>query len=518
MLKKLYIKNFALIDEISVDFQAGLNIITGETGAGKSIIINAINLLLGEKAKTDMIRQGFDNAIVEGEFIIAPHLQSDAIWNEIEMGESDILIIRIQLSRKGRTRSFVNDSPVSNAFLSETGNLLVDLHGQHEHQALFKSDYHLTCLDNFGVDATLLENVRTAYQNYKLTQNKINELKEKYASLKEKKDFIEFQLNEIGAVNPDIGEDLQLEREEKILQNSETLIQTAQGLKQLLYDGDFSVYEKLTEACHHLNRLTSIDDFFTDYAQSCKSAQIIAEDIAKTCQSYVDKIDFDSDRLEKVRERLIQLNRLKKKYGSNLQSVSDFYNHIKSEFEAIETMDHTLQEAENQFQTACRQLADLCDKLSDNRKALASQLENHIKTLLSELGMVNNQFQIQIGPKIKDSSPVCLCGQCYNISPQGWDKVEFLISLNLGESMKKLKDVASGGEISRIMLALKKVLADADAIPILVFDEIDSGISGRIARIVGQNLKELSRGHQIICITHLPQIASLGDYHLVVQK
>lgn len=518
MLKKLYIKNFALIDEMTVHFNRGLNIITGETGAGKSIVINAINLILGEKAKTDLIRQGYDKAIVEGEFFVDPAFRSSALWDGIDMEDSNCVIIRRELHRQGRTRTFVNDSPASNAILAAMGDTLVDLHGQHEHQALFKTDYHLTCLDNFGVDSHLKTQVGSAFNFFKSTQNDIHQLKEKHALLNEKKDLLEFQVQEIQNVNPQPDEDQVLSKEEKILQNSETLIKTSQLLQQLLYEGEHSVYEKLTEVNQRLNRLSHIDTYFNEFVKSGESAQIISEEIAKGCQTYVDRIDFDPERLETIRERLSQLNRLKKKYGPELKDVLSFLIQISADLNQIENMDNEIQQAEETFQSACHNLSSICEQLSHQRHELALKLEKHIQVLLSELGMVNNQFKIKIEQIPNKTSPICKDNHCFQVSPKGWDKVEFLISLNLGESLKKLKDVASGGEISRIMLALKTVLADADAIPVLIFDEIDSGISGRIARIVGQNLKALAKKHQVICITHLPQIASLGDHHLFVQK
>lgn len=518
MLKKLFIKNFALIDEITVEFHSGLNIITGETGAGKSIVINAINLLLGEKAKPDLIRQGFDNAVVEGEFIVHPKIRTASVWQDIDVDDSDYVIIRRELYRQGRARTFINDSPANNTILTEIGDTLVDLHGQHEHQALFKSDYHLTCLDNYGVSSVLLEQVTQAYKAFKTLQKQKKETQEKYQLLKEKKDLLDFQVREISDVNPQAGEDSILAQEEKILQNSEKLIQTTQLLQQLLYDNENSVYENLTTSLHQLGSISQIDSYFSEFVKSGENARLLVEDIAKGCQSYLDRIDFDPERLESIRERLSQLNRLKKKYGAELDDVIVFYEQTMQDLNHIENMDHNLDQINNQFNKACNELFQLCAQLTVERQNTAQDLEKHIKTLLSDLGMANNQFKVDLKKAETENSPICQDGVCYNVSPRGWDKAEFLISLNLGESLKQLKEVASGGEISRIMLALKHVLADADAIPVLVFDEIDSGISGRIARIVGQNLKDLARKHQIICITHLPQIASLGDHHLVVQK
>ncbi len=517
MLKKITIKNIAIIDEIEVTFNDGLNIITGETGAGKSIIVGAMGLLLGEKARNDMIRQGCDKAVVEGVFLIPESLMTLSLWDDIDFNDSE-LILRRELYREGRNRIFANDSPVNISTLQKVGDALVDLHGQHEHQALFKTDYHLTCLDNFGIEPSTLKDFQQTYKAYRRVKKERDELVQNQRILQEKQDFIAFQLEEIEKVNPQKDEDAQLEHDEKILKNSERILQSANSLNQLLYEDEDSVYGKLNKATEFLNILSDIDPQFQTWQNTCNNALISAEEIAKGCQTYVSKIDFDPARLEDIRERLNSLARLKKKYGPELDDVLSFYSQTKDAFTRFESIQEDIDTLTSKLQDTVQTLEKKSIDLSNERKKVAVHLQDAIMAVLSELGMPDNRFHIQISTKHVLESPICIDGDCVQITSGGMDKVEFMISLNKGEPLQALKEVASGGEISRIMLALKNILTDADAIPVLIFDEIDSGISGRIARVVGQRLKVLAQKHQILCITHLPQIASIGDTHLRVEK
>ncbi len=517
MLKKLYIKNYALIDELNVAFRPGLNILTGETGAGKSIIIGALSLLLGEKAKIDVIRQGASVAVVEGIFDVPPSLKSESVNDQIRIDGNELLLRR-EVHDSGRSRAFSNDSPISNALLSKIGDLLVDLHGQHAHQTLLKIDRHLDYLDNFGVDAGLRDRVKESFKRFRSLNTDLEALKQKEALLREKRELLEFQVREIAKAGPKEGEEGELELEERILRNTERLFQASNQLTNLLYDGEGSVSEKLSVAETALGELTQVDSVFEKWLKECTSARIAVEEIINHVQTYVSKVAFNPERLEEVRDRLGLFSRLKNKYGGSMENVLRFWEESKKNLEQIETLGDQIDKMTAESEKEKAELSGLCDELSTLRRGVASDLDEKTVDTLEELGLKDGVFRIVLKPKENPQGPVQIGDQNYTVSNRGIDTAEFLISLNPGEDPKPLVQVASGGEISRIMLALKTVLAEADEIPVLVFDEIDAGISGRIAHVVGRNLKNVSQKRQVICITHLPQIASMADFHFCVKK
>ncbi len=518
MLKKLYIKNYALIDEMTIDFGPGLTILTGETGAGKSIIIGALSLLLGEKARSDVIRKSASMAVVEGLFDVPDSEEwNTVVSNQFEMPD-DGLLLRREIHRSERSRSFANDSPISNSLLSTIGDLLVDLHGQHAHQTLLKVERHLDYLDNFSVDKNLLTQLKESFKKFRSLSTELNNLKQKQKELQEKQDLLEFQVQEIARANPRDGEEEELELEERILRNSEKLFEASNQLNELLYDGEGSVSEKLSLAESTLTGLVGVDPVFEKWVKEAESARIIVEELVNTVQTYVSKVEFNPQRLEEIRERLGLFTRLKKKYGPSIKEVVSFWERAKKELEQIENIEDEIASASIALEEERKKLSQIAAEVSAQRKQAASELEKRTVKALEELGLKNSQFHILLKQKDSSEGPVEIEGKNYAVSGQGIDTAEFLVSLNPGEDPKPLAKVASGGEISRIMLALKVVLAEADEIPILVFDEIDTGISGRIARVVGKNLKEVARKRQVVCITHLPQIASMGDFHFSVEK
>ncbi len=518
MLKKLYIKNYALIDEMTIDFGSGLNILTGETGAGKSIIIGALSLLLGEKVKSDVIRKGASMAVVEGVFDVPDSEKWNTIINnQFEMSD-DELLLRREIHQSGRSRSFANDSPIPNSLLSTIGDLLVDLHGQHAHQTLLKVERHLDYLDNFGVDKNLLTQLKESVKKFRSLNAELSNLKQKEKQLQEKQDLIEFQVEEIARANLRDGEEEELELEERILQNSEKLFEASNQINELLYEGEGSVSEKLSLAENTLAGLTGVDQVFEKWVKEAESARIIVEELVNNIQTYVSKVEFNPQRLEEIRERLGLFTRLKKKYGPTIKEVINFWEKAKRELSQIENIEDEITGLSTAMEQERKKLSQIAADVSAQRKHAASELEKRTVKALEELGLKNSLFRILLKQKDDPDGPVEIDGKHYAVSTQGIDTAEFLVSLNPGEDPKPLAKVASGGEISRIMLSLKVVLAEADEIPILVFDEIDSGISGRIARVVGKNLKEVAKKRQVICITHLPQIASMGDFHFSVEK
>ena len=516
MLKQLLIKDYALIDHLTISFGPGLNIMTGETGAGKSIIIGALGLLLGERAKTDIIRQNQPVAVVEGTFQLSDDFDSSDFQEYLNNNRD--LLLRREIHSSGRSRCFINDSPVSNKILSKLGDLLIDLHGQHEHQALLKTDRHLDYLDNFGVDRSIREKIKETFKTYQSLSKQLESQREKETFLKEKRDLLEFQVQEIETVNPEPGEESTLEAEEKILRNTEKIHQSASEIAELLYDGENAVAERLARTEKILAGLKEVDQPFENWLNHCESARIAVEDIAKQFQAYAAKIEFSPQHLEEIRERLGQFSRLKKKYGGEMDQVFEFYEKTKKELNQIQTIDSEIKNLEDELNLAVASLTKDVRKLSEVRMAAADQLEKRVVSALEELGLKNGKFEIHITQKESDSSPIIIDNKRCSVTSKGIDHVEFYISLNPGQDCKPLAQIASGGEISRIMLALKTVLAESDDVPIMVFDEIDTGISGRIARVVGNKLEDVSSRHQIICITHLPQIASMGRSHISVRK
>ena len=519
MLKSLYAKNFALIDELRADFHPGLNIITGETGAGKSILIGALGAMLGDRVNRDVIRSGASKLVVEGEFLIdrLPNVKSFLQENDIDV--FDELIIRREVADNGRSRSFINDTPVALNTLSALGDLLVDLHGQHDHQLLLKVGYHIDYLDEFAELQKGIAEYKESYNRFLTIARQLHELEKQKAESEQTRDLLQFQLQEIDAVDPKPDEDEELEREERILRNSEVLYEKSTRLFDELYEKEGSVSEVLTDAIHHLSELADIDEKFAPLAQDCESVRITVDEIAMALQRYFGQINFDADRLEQIRERLSELTGLKKKYGGTIAAILEKKESLERELALITNLDQNFRELRQKLENERSKLKNLSLLLSEKRRQAGDVLSRKIAGELAPLGMSKAKFKIRQEYKHATEEPyIDIDGEKIQLHPKGIDHIEFLISTNAGEEPKPLRSVASGGEISRIMLALKTLLAHADRIPVLVFDEIDIGISGRIAQSVGKKLRRLAQSHQVITITHLPQIASMAHHHYLVEK
>jgi DNA repair protein RecN (Recombination protein N) len=520
MIKTLAIKDYILIDKIKIQFESGLNIITGETGVGKSIIIDAMNLLIGEKASTDIIRSGSEKAIIEGIFDVSDNQNVINFLGENNYDISDELIIRREILRKGTSRSFINDSPASLSHLKELGKFLIDLHGQHEHQSLLRTETHIHLLDNFGNLEKLIDEYRTYYFKLKELFGKLDELKNIESSTKEKKDLYEFQAKEIDAVNPKPNEIDELQNKLNILENSERLYEATSRIYETLYESEFAVYDQLIKVRNLIDDLSRIDKTFSELKNDISSAISIVDELAKFIQSYNSRIEFNPELLEEYRERLGSLILLAKKYGGSLEAVIEHRNKIEKELQLAENFEEEIQKIEDEIEDVRKLCSDAAVRLSEKRREVAEKISKSIVTILKDLGINNAKFDVVFRNKKSDNprSFVKLGNEYYEATPFGFDDVEFYISTNPGEELKPLAKVASGGEISRIMLALKTILAKSDKLPLMVFDEIDVGISGRIAQKVGKALRNLSEYHQIIAITHLPQIAGFANAHYVVEK
>ena len=524
MLKNLSIKNYALIDELEVEFGTGLNIITGETGAGKSIIIDALNLILGERATQDEVRSGADKSVVEGVFTISGNKKVRRLLDAAEIEADEEIIVRREVSAKGQSRAFVNDTPVPVAQLKEIGDYLVDLHGQHEHQSLLRAETHIDLLDDFGGLDNLIKNFRIAYDGLNSELAEMKELISRREALKEKRELYAFQIKEIDAVNPEPGEVDRLESELKILENSEKLYEVTMKLYELLYDSESSIHDQLVMVRNQLEDLSDIDKSFEPLKADGETAKAIVDEITRSVQSYSSKIDFNPERLEEIRERLGVLSMFRKKYGGSLEAAIEYREKIGKEFQLAENFDEAIGNLEKNVERQRQELSEIAERLSSKRREVAERVMRSIVGVLAEIGIENAKFEIEIKNSRFDGNgaeirPLVRLGRdFYETNEKGFDFVEFFISTNVGEEPRPLAKVASGGEISRIMLALKTILAKSDRLPLLVFDEIDTGISGRIGSKVGKSLKSLSKFHQIIAITHLPQIAGMADVHFKVEK
>jgi DNA repair protein RecN (Recombination protein N) len=531
MLKNLSIKNYALIDELELEFGTGLNIITGETGAGKSIIIDALNLILGERATVEEIRTGTEKAIVEGIFTTLGNKKVQKLLEDAEIECDDEIIVRREVNQKGQSRAFVNDTPISISQLKEVGNFLVDLHGQHEHQSLLRQETHIDLLDDFGGLDNLIKDFRASYHELNSQLGGLKDLVSKRDALKEKRELYAFQIKEIDEINPMPGEIDKLEAELKILENAEKLYESTAKLYEILYDGESSIHDQLVVVRNQLEDLSQIDKSFEAIREESESAKAVVDEITRFVQSYSSKIDFNPVRLEEIRERLGVLTMFKKKYGGSLEAAIEHRDRIGKEFALAENFDEEIRKLESSVESARAKVSEIAERLSTKRREVAERVTKSIVGILGEIGIERSKFEVEIVNreyKGEDgglhASGVCdkpfakLGKTFYETSDKGFDFVEFYISTNVGEEPRPLARVASGGEISRIMLALKTILAKSDRLPLLVFDEIDTGISGRIAAKVGRSLKSLSGFHQIIAITHLPQIAGMADSHFRVEK
>jgi DNA repair protein RecN (Recombination protein N) len=519
MLKNLRIKNYALVEDLDIEFYPGLNVLTGATGAGKSIIVGAVNLVLGERVTTEMVRTGAEEAIIEGIFEIG---SKDLIQKLLaSLGillDENILIIRREVSSKGASRCFVNDKQVTLANLKLIGDRLADLHGQHQHQSLLNISNHLEYLDNFGDLNQLKEEVS---QIYFQLRSKIKELDEIQKSEKEnqgKKQFYSFQVNEIERANLSLGEDEKLLEGKKILENIEILHQILSSAYKELYDSENSVSQRLSFSKKELDKASQIDSKFKDYTKALETSLIQISDISRFFEKYLNNLEFDPQRLEEIRERLNLINSLKKKYGSEISEIFKYAEELLKKLDLFENLDEKIESLSKEIEVLAKTLKKNVLLLSDKRKEKGEELAKKMKKELSFLGMEKTEFEVRISYKEDECGLLELNGKKYYVDEKGIDNIEFFVSPNPGEELKPLAKIASGGEISRIMLGLKSVLAKSDRIPTMIFDEVDVGIGGEVADSVGKRLKSLSSNHQIICITHLQQIASQAQHHFKVFK
>jgi len=523
MLRTLYIRDYAIIDEMEVEFQPGLNILTGETGAGKSIIVGALKLITGERASIDTIRSGGSKAIIEGIFDDTSLLDIQALLHDHQLPTESMLILRREIT-KTHSRAYINDTPVKLPLMREVASHLMDLHGQHEHQSLLRVNTHLDLLDGFGDLAEQRKMYQSAYQNVAMLVSELEDLSERQNHVEALQERLAFEISEIDTIAPKDGEEDQLLSDMNRLENAEQLCNTTASLHSILYAQENSTADQLALAVSQLRDLVCIDPALKEFSEEINQAYISVKEISQSLQGYSSSIEFSPSRLEKIRERLGDFDMLKRKYGGSINTVLDYRNGIGQEYDLVTNHEVTRKTLEQNLIEAKELLSEKALDLSTQRQVVASRIESSITAQFVSLGMPSGKLKVQIRKRKDPSGWVTSTREASKHSQQykgfshGIDEVEFLITTNIGEDFRPLVRVASGGEISRVMLAIKRVLAQNDRLPILVFDEIDVGISGAIARKVGSCMADLANHHQIITITHLPQIAALAHAHYIVEK
>jgi DNA repair protein RecN (Recombination protein N) len=517
MLKELSIKNFAIIDQLRVEFAPGLNVFTGETGAGKSIVVDALSLALGERANVDLIRSGFQEAVVEASFELKNRIAADVrtLLSEqgIEMDPGEDLIVRRVLSSSGKNKVYINGSLANLATLAAVGANLADIHGQHEHQSLLSLERQMEMLDTFGDLGALRDEVAVEYRRLLDIRKKLAEIQEGERDRAQREDLLRYQKNEIEAAQLKRGEDEELANAQKVMANAEKLAALSAMADEALYSSDGSVLANLKKAINGLKDVVQIDSSLSGALDLCESGRAQIEEAAREVSSYLNRGEFDPQRLEQIGDRLDLIQKLKKKYGNTIEEIIDFGANAAASLERMERSTEEIENLKSGIQEIKFGLTDKANQLTKKRKAAARELEKKVEAELSHLGMKKTTFTVMI-----TQEPGGDTFDGLKLGPRGADRVEFLISPNPGEEPKALTKIVSGGELSRIMLALKTILVEGDSIPTLVFDEVDAGIGGAVAEEVGKKLKRVASKRQVFCITHLPQIASMAGSHYGVTK
>ena len=536
MIETLSIRNIALIDELDLDLAPGLNIFTGETGAGKSVILKSIGLVLGERTSADIVREGTDFAEVE--VSLAPddahpiwHTDSDETADPMLKGAlsdvldpSDTVILSRRITSNGRSRSQVNGRLVNLKQLQALGTFLVDIHGQHEHQSLFRTQTHLKLLDDFGGNSEAQQYIGKIYAQLRALQQEAASLTETLKASEREKELLEFEIQELTSVHLEEGEDEKLADEARILKNAEALRKSANHVYQQLDSGGSdsgsfgSPVERLRDAAKELIKLSEIDESLSELGDRLASSLYELEDIASQVRHYAETVESNSLRLDEVTDRLALIAKLKRRYGNSIPEILAYHADAEQKLETLQLGTEKQDLLQTEIDKTIQEAQRLCTTLSAKRQHVAKHLSERIEKELRTLGMDKAEFHASVRHIPDDRGAFQIDGKRYAFRSDGMDDVEFLIAPNVGSEARPIARIASGGEISRIMLALKTVLVQVDEIPTLLFDEIDSGIGGKVADVVGKKLKELSASSQVICITHLPQIARFADRHFRVDK
>ncbi|HSR53324.1 MAG TPA: DNA repair protein RecN [Acidobacteriota bacterium] len=507
MLKFLTIENFALIERLEVEFQAGLNLVTGETGSGKSILVDAVGLLAGGRAAQDMVRQGFEKAQVEGLFELQ---EGHPAWRHLKEagleGDEGQLLVRREIALSGTNKVFINGRLATAGLLGEVGNSLVDIHGQHDQQQLLQPSNHLEFLDAFAEQPALLSAVSERYREWTEVKDKIRHLREGEQDRLQRLDTLQFQAQELEKLSLSRGLDQELEEERRLLSTAEKRLAHSSQAFQILYEQEGSAMELLGKVSRNLQDLAEADPALTDSASKLDELRFQMEEVAFRLRDYSDGIEFNPDRQEAVEQRLAELQRAMRKYGKGVEELIEYAAGIGPEIEELEHGEERAEELEAREKDLSARYMEAAEQLSQGRRKASRKLAKAVEKELADLAMNKTVFRVSIESDEELASP------------RGFDRVEFLISPNPGEEPRPLVKIASGGELSRIILALKSVLTLEPYSKTLVFDEVDSGVGGRVASSIGDKLAALGRHHQVFCVTHLPQVACYAARHLQVGK
>lgn len=505
MIAQISLKNYAIIDSLTVEFSEGLNIITGETGTGKSIIIDAINILLGDKVSSDVVKTGTTQATVEALFDISNN--KELLYKLEEQGyaaSDDQLVIKRVIPDTGKGKVFINGSLATLSILADLTAGLIDIFGQHEHQSLIKPNNHIKFLDLYSDNLPLLEDYREAYSKYLSVSKKLEQTLIATEDRSEREEYLKYQLNELDKANLQADEEEILRQEEKILANAEKIVNTLQTVYAALYESESSSYNTIKNLSNEIEEIQEIDPNLTSIGKSASSVLVEIEDISFKLMDYLSKVQSDPEKLEKINYRMSEISGLKRKYGGTVQEILEKHEKIAQELSELAEIDDTVDKLRQDSEQLLSKLSSCADKLSSKRTGAAKKLMQSFAQEAEHVGLKGSVLDIKLEKK--------------PVSTDGIDNISFLFSANPGEAPKPLSKVASGGELSRIMLLLKNMLSNKDMGAILIFDEADSGIGGITAEIIGKKIKDLSENNQVICITHLPQVAKFARSHFRVSK
>jgi len=512
MLKHLYIRNFAIIDELELDFNAGLTALTGETGAGKSILLGALNLVLGDRADNDSIKQDAEFAEIVAEFDIQ-HLNEVSAWLVTqELNTDDECILRRRISKDGRSRAYINSTPVNLQMIRELAEMLIDIHGQHEHQSIMKSSVQRQLLDDYANHSPLLESVSNLYVQLKLIEDQLQHLQQTSNEQNDRLDLLRFQTQELDSMALEDNEYQRLSEQHNRMANAEKLQTTVeQALQQLSEDENQNTQSTVSQIVSSLTDVASIDGNLTPVAELLQEALIQIDESVSLLQGYRDNVDLDAAQLAKVEQRIQAILDLARKHRIDADGLQALHLKLQKELDDIDHVDERLDELTAEQAQLEEKYITACSKLTSSRKKAVTRLNKKITQSMQTLGMIDGKFIIEIKPGTSKRAAY------------GLDQIDFTVTANAGQACKPLSRVASGGELARISLAIQMIIANNSKIPSLIFDEVDSGVGGGVAEIVGQHLRTLGsidtdRGNQVICITHLPQVASQAHNHLRVEK
>ena len=506
MLLEISIKNFAIIEEISLNFEKGMTVLTGETGAGKSIIIDAMNMMLGSRATTDVIRHGAPKAEIEGLFAVESNRHLTALFEEQGLEWTDELIIRREILQNGRSVSRINGQMVNLSVLKAVGQHLVDIHGQHDQEELMRSQLHITMLDEFG-DAAFFQTkatYRQTFEDYKRLRKQVVELQRNQQENKARIEMLEFQIAEIEAAALEVEEDVRLEQERQRLLNHKMIADTLTNAYTMLDAEEFSSLSNVRSAMNDLESIEEYDPSYKELSGQLAETFYALEDITKRLEDVVDGLEFDGNRLMQVESRLDLIHSITRKYGGQVKDVLEYLAQITKEYSLLTGSDLSSEELEKELKRLEKSLVSLAQDLSDQRHALAQALENEIQQELADLYMDKARFQVRFS-KAK-------------FNREGNEAVEFYISTNPGEDFKPLVKVASGGELSRLMLAIKSAFSRKEGKTSIVFDEVDTGVSGRVAQAIAAKIHKIGQNGQVLAISHLPQVIAAADYQFYIEK